>query len=136
MDTVHFVATSRKPSFPYSPLYHSSWPRLQASVETALAALPARSIQLSLQYLLDCSYSLKRQLPCLSQFFSSTFGPAATGHDLILQISVQVSVLASWIVSFDNFSSVQIGIEHNIFASYLHGYAALGPARVLRDTRR
>lgn len=68
--------------------------------------------------------------------FPSTFDPAGAGHDHVLHILGRISTLASSIMYFWNFSSMRIGIDPNVFASYLHGYAALGPTQVFMDTGR
>ena len=51
----------------------------------------------------------------------------------MLDILGRISTLASWMIYSWNSSSVQIGIEANVFGSFLHGYAALAHSPVESD---
>ena len=136
-ETIHFITTSRRSPFPYCHLSFShrgldfkrqsklQWPSLLMDPSSC----PCNNFGI-------VHHGLKWPVLCFSRYFSSSFGPAGAGHDHMRHILGQISTLATWIIYSWNFSSVRIGIEPNVFASYLYGCAVLGPAQVSMDTER
>lgn len=62
--------------------------------------------------------------------FRSSFWLSRASHDHVLQILGGVSTRVTWWVDSGYFSSVQIRLEADMLASYLHDNAALRPFKV------